>query len=210
MRWSWLFYGLGASFIILRLRAAYIYRHAVTEWRDGNLIVWASKVAPTIFGDDAEDYDYEMVAPDEKTAAQMLESAKSYVAAVLSGDEDTLLTAFLNMTHMGSMTAEQAADSKWKCGELRPSQRDHVKACEPYKGMKLASSGQRIHVETGESDEVMREKVAAAFQAYGEAVDAGIDDIPLEAFLNLTEASKKPVNWQDTQQVVVEAEGVAQ
>ncbi|KAI5210960.1 hypothetical protein E4T42_03923 [Aureobasidium subglaciale] len=90
--------------------------------------IYLSNVSPTIFGAPATDFDYH-VSPEPALA---IEAIQGYASAVSSGVTDDVLTAFLNVTMAGTMTADQAADLNWKCNELSGDMAASVDACAQY------------------------------------------------------------------------------
>lgn len=96
--------------------------------RDASLapkVISISSVTPTIFGQDATNYDYYLTG--SSLAAN--EAVKKLASAVSIGTEHEILVAFLNSTMAGTMTAEQAGDDAWKCQELTQSMLDEISFC---------------------------------------------------------------------------------
>jgi len=98
-----------------------------TDASQPGTFIWISKVAPSVFGDDASAYDYYLHS--DATAAK--EAVQAYAEAVAAKEhESKILNSFLNATLAGTMSAEQAADDAWKCLELPNSISSAVLTCE--------------------------------------------------------------------------------
>jgi len=93
---------------------------------DGTYI-WISKVTPVIFGEDSTNYDYFLFS-SESTAAK--EAVHAYSQAFATGDEDRIVTSFLNATMSGTLVNDQAQNTEWKCSELSSTMRAAVSSCQ--------------------------------------------------------------------------------
>jgi len=93
---------------------------------DGTYI-WISKVAPVIFGEDSTNYDYFLFS-SAATAAK--EAVNAYSQAVASGDEDQIITSFLNATMSGTLDGDKAQNTEWKCSELSSTMQAAVSSCQ--------------------------------------------------------------------------------
>ncbi|KAF2152350.1 hypothetical protein K461DRAFT_313074 [Myriangium duriaei CBS 260.36] len=90
------------------------------------IIVWMSKVAPTIFGQDSAGFDYIVSASAQDTTT---EAMNAYVTAVASGQQEDMLHTFLNVTMGGFMTSDEAGDMAWKCNSLSHDMAATLEAC---------------------------------------------------------------------------------
>lgn len=86
---------------------------------------WMSHVTDSIFGQDATDYDYQLISNVSGAA----ESMQAFAAAYSTGSEKDILVSFLNATMFGEMTEEQAADQQWLCQELEDDMAAAVNSC---------------------------------------------------------------------------------
>jgi hypothetical protein len=87
--------------------------------------IYPSKVAATIFGADATDFDYHLAS--ESNAA--IEALAAYTTAHASGDESQILITFLNTTGAGLLNDNQANNLTYLCNELSGSMASHVSLC---------------------------------------------------------------------------------
>jgi hypothetical protein len=87
--------------------------------------IWISKVAPTIFGQDAKEYDYHIFSDAEKS----VEAVERYRQAVATSRELEILPAFLNVTMSGTLSSAQASDLTWMCQELGPALAGATSSC---------------------------------------------------------------------------------
>ncbi|KAL2061897.1 hypothetical protein VTL71DRAFT_7275 [Oculimacula yallundae] len=92
---------------------------------DFGTYLYPSRVAATIFGVDATEFDYHLAS--DSTAAT--EALAAYSAAYTSGEESRILVTFLNVTGAGTLTESQATDLKFLCGELSGDMATQVSSC---------------------------------------------------------------------------------
>jgi hypothetical protein len=104
-------------------------------------MIWLSNAAPKIFGADATNFDYIHATPNQKAT----EAVETYHKAVLAGEEDGMITAFLNATQGGTMIHDKASDLLWKCRELGPEMASHTKACKDVSHDMAPEQAQVIH-----------------------------------------------------------------
>ncbi|CAD0084612.1 unnamed protein product [Aureobasidium vineae] len=90
--------------------------------------IYLSNDLTTVFGAPATDFDYH-VSPEPSLA---IEAIQSYASAVASAATDDVLTAFLNVTMAGTMTAEQTTDVHWICNELSGDMAANVDSCAAF------------------------------------------------------------------------------
>ncbi|KAF7913289.1 hypothetical protein BELL_1710g00010 [Botrytis elliptica] len=83
---------------------------------------YPSRVAATIFGAHATDFDYHLAS--DGTAAT--EAIVAYKTAHAAGDESQILISFLNVTGAGTLSSTQASDSNFLCNELSGDMASHV------------------------------------------------------------------------------------
>lgn len=93
--------------------------------RGQGVYIWVSNITDAIYGEDATNFDYQILGD----TAGAIESIESFAAAYSTGDADATLVAFLNATMGGTMTAEQATNQEWLCGELSGNMASTVEAC---------------------------------------------------------------------------------
>lgn len=93
---------------------------------DSGVTIFISNVAPTIFGQDATDFDFRVVP--ETTSA--IEAVIAFATANPTGNEDEMLVKFLNATMSGTITADQAGNVTWLCNELSRGQASTLTTCD--------------------------------------------------------------------------------
>ena len=89
---------------------------------------YPSRVAATIFGADATDFDYHL-ASDVTTATEAL---AAYTTAYSTGDESQILITFLNVTGAGILTSTQASNPNFLCNELSGDVASYVSLCSSH------------------------------------------------------------------------------
>lgn len=106
------------------------------------ITVWVSNVTDTVFGEDATDFDY-YLGGDHEDPGNMkhfdgpIGSIEHFAKVWKNGDPYTQLVAMENVSMMGSLTAEQAADKAWLCQDMDCPMNQVAEAC---KGFKLECS----------------------------------------------------------------------
>jgi hypothetical protein len=88
--------------------------------------IYFSNLNDTIFGEDAESFDYH-VARDKHLS---IESIEHLAKIQYSEDAHSVLLAVTNATLLGMVTAEQGTNNTWLCNELGPDMARHSVACD--------------------------------------------------------------------------------
>jgi hypothetical protein len=84
-----------------------------------------SAVTTSIFGQDAEKFDYYLASPDDRAAGAMT----TFQDAINIGDETSIAVAFLNVTVAGTMPTEHASDLDWICQTLGREAASQANVC---------------------------------------------------------------------------------
>ncbi|KAF7952618.1 uncharacterized protein EAE97_002115 [Botrytis byssoidea] len=87
--------------------------------------VYPSRVAATIFGADATNFDYHL-AP---TGTAAKEALAAHTTAYASGDESQIFIGFLNVTGAGTIISTQASSPNLLCNELSGDMASYVSLC---------------------------------------------------------------------------------
>jgi hypothetical protein len=92
-------------------------------------LIQLSEHTPEIFGQNAADYDYYLGHNSSAYHPRAKEAVAIFGQAVKKGDQQEVMTAFLNATQAGTLSHEQASNTTWKCLELGESMAAHVDDC---------------------------------------------------------------------------------
>lgn len=101
------------------------------------ITVWVSNVTDTIFGEDAEDFDY-YLGGDVENPGNMrhfdgsIQSVEHFAKVFNNGDPDALLIAVENVSMMGGLDAGRAADKAWLCMDLDCPMNRVAEACTKF------------------------------------------------------------------------------
>lgn len=101
------------------------------ELHDRSITVWLSTINATIFGVEAEDFDYVLGGPEGVPEA--IETAEHFAAVYHTGTPEEVLVAFLNATTGGATPVERVRpvfDREWLCWDLSCPMNEGAKACE--------------------------------------------------------------------------------
>jgi hypothetical protein len=97
---------------------------------DGKRIaIFISKVNATIFGVDAEGFDFE-IGGDPESLKHSIESAETFAKVWFTGDADAILVAFLNQTTGGYMDPKKPFDRHFLCNDLSCPMNEGTSACD--------------------------------------------------------------------------------
>lgn len=96
--------------------------------RGSRVTIFMSNVTPTIFGEDATNFDYIMNGEPDRA----IESLRVFAAAHSTNETDAILLAFVNATMGGTMKPDQAANMTWLCNELSGNQASTLGVCDGH------------------------------------------------------------------------------
>lgn len=96
-----------------------------------SVTIWLSSINATIFGVEAEDFDYHLFGPEGVPEA--IETAEHLARVYHTGSAEEVLVAFLNATTGGATPVsrvEPVFDREWLCDDLGCPMNEGAAACE--------------------------------------------------------------------------------
>jgi hypothetical protein len=97
---------------------------------DGKRIaIFISKINATIFGVEAEEFDFE-TGGDPEALKHSIESAETFAKVWSTGNADAILISFLNQTTGGYMDPKKPFDRHFLCNDLGCPMNEGTPACD--------------------------------------------------------------------------------
>jgi hypothetical protein len=95
------------------------------------ITVWFSNITDTIYGQDATNFDCELMGDGNmRDFDAAFESVEHFAKVFAEGDAGAVLVTFSNHSMIGTLRAEEAADKEWFCRELDCPMNKVAEACE--------------------------------------------------------------------------------